>query len=191
MHFHFRLALVLGLFAAADTALAQAFPTKPVRIMVPASPGGRADVIARMAGEKFAEGFTQPLTVDNRPGASNTIAADLTANAAPYGCTLPVSTNTGQSIAPHLIRLGRDPLKGLRPISPIVIVPNVLIVNPAVPAGDVKDQVALVKSRPNELQYASSGVGSTQHIAGKEFAMAAGINAVHDTSMAAARRAST
>ena len=166
-------------FAAADVAPAQTFPTKPVRIMVGASPGGGTDVIARMLAEKFGESLKSPFVVDNRPGASNTIAADLTAKAPADGYTLLVATNTGQSIAPHLLKLGYDPLKGLQPIGLIVTVPNVLVINPNVPANSVSELVALIKAKPAEFQYASSGVGSTQHIAGEEFAMAAGVKAIH------------
>jgi tripartite-type tricarboxylate transporter receptor subunit TctC len=165
--------------AAAGVAPAQTYPAKPVRIMVGASPGGGTDVIARMLGEKFGESLKSPFVVDNRPGASNTIAADLTAKAPADGYTLLVATNTGQSIAPHLLKLGYDPLKGLQPIGLIVTVPNVLVINPNVPANNVGELVALIKAKPAEFQYASSGVGSTQHIAGEEFAMAAGVKAIH------------
>jgi len=166
-------------FAVAGVAPAQTFPTKPVRIMVGASPGGGTDVIARMLAEKFGESLKSPFVVDNRPGASNTIAADLTAKAPADGYTLLVATNTGQSIAPHLLKLGYDPLKGLQPVGLIVTVPNVLVINPNVPANSVGELVALIKAKPAEFQYASSGVGSTQHIAGEEFAMAAGVKAIH------------
>src|SRR5690349_22967212 len=136
------LALVVALpVVAADTG----YPNKPVRILVGANAGGGTDVVARMLAEKFAEGLKQPFVVDNRPGASNTIAADLTAKAPPDGYTLLVATNTGQSIAPHLLKLGYDPLKGLQPVGLIVTVPNVLIVNPQVPANSVQELVALIK----------------------------------------------
>jgi tripartite-type tricarboxylate transporter receptor subunit TctC len=172
---------IAGYVALATTgiAAAQTYPTKPVRIMVGASPGGGTDVIARMLAEKFGESLKNPFVVDNRPGASNTIAADLTAKASADGYTLLVATNTGQSIAPHLLKLGYDPLKGLQPVGLIVTVPNVLVINPGVPANSVGELVALVKAKPAEFQYASSGVGSTQHIAGEEFALAAGIKAIH------------
>src|ERR1043165_3198727 len=104
-----RLAIAALFCLASATALAQSYPAKPSRIMVGASPGGGTDIIARMLGEKFADAMKTPFVVDNRPGASNTIAADLTAKAPPDGYTLLVATNTGQSIAPHLIKLGYDP----------------------------------------------------------------------------------
>ena len=96
-------------------ASAQNYPTKPVRIMVGASPGGGTDIIARMLADKFGEAFKQSFVVENKPGASNTIAADITAKAPPDGYTLLAATNTGQAIAPHLLKLGYDPLKGLQP----------------------------------------------------------------------------
>src|SRR5258708_31293041 len=112
-------------------ALAQTYPTKPVRIMVGASAGGGTDIIARMLADKFADSLKQPFIVENRPGASNTIAADITAKAPPDGHTLLVATNTAQAIAPHLIKLAYDPLKDVQPVGLIVVVPNVLIVGPA------------------------------------------------------------
>jgi tripartite-type tricarboxylate transporter receptor subunit TctC len=167
------------LCGAPDPASAQAYPQRPVRIMVGASPGGGTDVIARVLAEKFAAELRQPVTVENRPGASNTIAADLTAKAPADGHTLLVATNTGQAIAPHLIKLGYDPLKDLQPVGLIVVVPNVLVVNASVPAKDVKELIALLKGKPGQLRYASSGVGSTQHIAGEAFGLATGTSAIH------------
>ncbi|MFM1989064.1 MAG: hypothetical protein RJA99_2021 [Pseudomonadota bacterium] len=160
-------------------AAAQAWPTKPLRIMVGANAGGGTDIIARMLAEKLSASLGQQVIVENRPGASNTIAADVTAKAAPDGHTLLVATNTGQAIAPHLIRLAFDPLRDIAPIALIVDVPNVLVVNPALPAKSVAELVALAKAKPGELKYASSGVGSTQHIAGEAFAAATGTKLVH------------
>jgi tripartite-type tricarboxylate transporter receptor subunit TctC len=171
--------VTLAAMLAAAPAAAQTYPVKPVRIMVGASAGGGTDIIARMLADKFGEAFKQSFIVENRPGASNTIAADVTAKAPADGYTLLVATNTGQAIAPHLLRLAYDPLKGLQPVGLIVVVPNVLVVSDNVPAKDVKELVALMKAKPNEFQYASSGIGSTQHIAGVGFVNATGTNAVH------------
>ena len=115
-----------ALAAVATLAAAQTYPTKPVRIMVGAGAGGGTDIIARMLAEKYQGVFGQPFVVENKPGASNTIAADLTAKAAPDGHTLLLATNTGQAIAPHLIKLGFDTNKDLIPVALIVVVPNVL-----------------------------------------------------------------
>jgi tripartite-type tricarboxylate transporter receptor subunit TctC len=169
-----------ALLAAALPAHAQSdYPSKPVRIMVGANAGGGTDIIARMLADKFAESLKQPFVVENRPGASNTIAADLTAKAPADGHTLLVATNTGQAIAPHLLKLSFDPLKQLQPVGLIVVVPNVLVVGDGVAAKDVKSLVAAAKAQPGALKYASSGIGSTQHIAGEAFDQAAGIKTVH------------
>ena len=128
--------VALALAALLDVApavAADAYPTRPVKIMVGANAGGGTDVIARMLADKFADGLKQPFVVENRPGASNTIAADLTAKAPPDGYTLLVATNTGQAIAPHLMKLGFDPLKQLQPVGLVVVVPNVLVVGSTVP----------------------------------------------------------
>jgi tripartite-type tricarboxylate transporter receptor subunit TctC len=141
-----------GLFLVAfgSLALAQTWPTKTVRVMVGASAGGGTDIVARLLAEKYQAAFGQPFIVENRPGASNTIAADLTAKAPPDGHTILVATNTGQSIAPHLLKLGYDPLKDLAPVALIVVVPNVLVVNTDVPAKNVKELVALIKANPDK-----------------------------------------
>lgn len=166
--------------AFAAPALAQTdYPTKPVRIMVGANAGGGTDVIARMLGEKMGESLKQPFVIENRPGASNTIAADLTAKAPADGHTLLVATNTGQAIAPHMLKLAFDPLKDLTPVGLIVVVPNVLVVGEKVPVKSVQELVALAKAKPGSLRYASSGIGSTQHIAGEAFDIAAGIKTIH------------
>lgn len=169
----------LALTLCAAPAFTQTYPNKPVKIMVGASAGGGTDIIARMLAEKFNDAFKGTFVIENRPGASNTIAADLTAKAAPDGHTLLAATNTGQAIAPHLIKLGFDPIKDLTPIALIVTVPNVLAVNTGVPAKDVKELIALMKAKPNDFKYASSGVGSTQHIAGEGFKHATGVEMIH------------
>ena len=173
-------AVCVAACAGAGVATAQtAYPTKPVKIMVGASAGGGTDIVARMLAEKFGAAFKEAFVVDNRPGASNTIAADVTAKAPPDGYTLLVATNTGQAIAPHLIKLGFDPIKDLTPVALIVTVPNVLVVNQQVGAKDAKDLIAMMKARPNAFTYASSGVGSTQHLAGEGFKLATGVQMTH------------
>ena len=168
-----------ALLACATLTTAQTYPVKPVRIMVGAGAGGGTDIIARMLAEKYQTALGQPFVVENKPGASNTIAADLTARAPPDGHTLLLATNTGQAIAPHLMKLGFDTNKDLIPIALIVVVPNVLVVSPSVPAGNVRDLIALIKAKPDGFSYGSSGVGSTQHLAGEAFNLAAGTKAVH------------
>ena len=173
--------LAASLFAAIPVVISAqtAYPVKPVRLMVGASAGGGTDIIARMLAEKFSASFKEAFVVENRPGASNTIAADLTAKAAPDGYTLLVATNTGQAIAPHLIKLSFDPIKDLTPIALIVTVPNVLVVNQQIGAKDVKELIAMMNAKPNTFTYASSGVGSTQHLAGEGFKLATGVKMTH------------
>jgi tripartite-type tricarboxylate transporter receptor subunit TctC len=173
-------AALLALLGLPTAATAQTgYPAKPVRLMVGASPGGGTDIVARMLADKFAERLKGTYVVENKPGASNTIAADLTAKAAPDGHTLLVATNTGQAIAPHLLKLNFDAIKDLTPIGLVVSVPNVLVVGPTVTAKSVAELVALMKAKPGTLKYGSSGVGSTQHIAGEAFDVAAGTKGVH------------
>lgn len=175
-------AMALGLsgITLAPHVLAQpAWPGKPVRIMVGASAGGGTDVIARMLADRFADTWKQSFVVENRPGASNTIAADLTAKAAPDGHTLLVATNTGQAIAPHMLKLAYDPLKDLQPVGMIVEVPNVVLVSATTPIKTVSELIADMKAKPQGYRYGSSGVGSTQHLAGEAFDLATGVKSIH------------
>jgi tripartite-type tricarboxylate transporter receptor subunit TctC len=126
------------------TGLTQTYPTKPVKLMVGAGAGGGTDIIARMLAEKMTDSLKGTFIVENKPGASNTIAAELTAKAPPDGHTLLVATNTGQAIAPHLIKLSFDPMKDLTPIALVVTVPNVLVVGTSVPANTVKELLTLM-----------------------------------------------
>jgi tripartite-type tricarboxylate transporter receptor subunit TctC len=171
--------VLYALIACTTAALAQPYPSRPVRIMVGASAGGGTDIIARMLAEKFADGLKQPFIVENRPGASNTIAAELTAKAPPDGHVVLVATNTAQAIAPHLIKLAYDPLKDVQPIGLIVVVPNVLVLAPNVPARSVQELLVLMRRAPAPLRYATAGTGSTQHIAAEAFAKATGTRLVH------------
>ena len=173
------LALCAIALAVALPAAAQPYPSKPVRLMVGASPGGGTDIVARMLGKELAETMKQPFVVENKPGASNTIAADITAKSPPDGYTLLVATNTGQAIAPHLMKLGFDVLKDLTPVALVMVVPNVLIVGPSVTAKDVRELVAQMKANPGAFNFASSGSGSTQHLAGEAFKKLAGVQMTH------------
>jgi tripartite-type tricarboxylate transporter receptor subunit TctC len=164
---------------AVSAAFAQPYPSKPVRIMVGASPGGGTDILARMLADKFAASLKQSVVVENRPGASNTIAADMTAHAAADGATLLLATNTGQAIAPHLLKLKFDPLKDLQPIGLVAVMPNVLVVSSSAPYKSVKELAAAMAAKPGMMKYASSGIGSTQHIAGEAFSLATGTKAIH------------
>ena len=173
-------ALIVSVVSAMpDLVVAQSWPSKPVRVMVGASAGGGTDIIARLLAEKYQGIFGQTFLVENRPGASNTIAADLTAKAPPDGHVILVATNTAQSIAPHLLKLAYDPLADLAPVALLVTVPNVLVINTSVPATTVQELITLIRANPDKFSYGSSGTGSTQHLAGEAFAHALGLKMTH------------
>lgn len=171
----FGLATTTALPAVAQTA----WPDKPLRIMVGASPGGGTDILARMLAERLGPVLKQTVVVENRPGASNTIAAELTARAAPDGHTLLLATNTGQAVAPHLLKLKFDPLKDLQPLGLVAVMPNVLVVSATSPHRSVQDLVKAMTDKPGDLKYASSGIGSTQHIVGEAFNLVTRTKAIH------------
>ena len=170
------LALATGL-ATAQTA--PAYPDKPLRIMVGASPGGGTDILARLVADKLSPALKQPVVVENRPGASNTIAGELTARAPADGATLLLATNTAQAVAPHILKLKYDPLKDLQPLGLVAVMPNVLVVSASSPYKSVKDLLAAMAARPGGFKYASSGIGSTQHVGGEAFNLATGMKSVH------------
>ena len=169
----------LALMAATAGAQQPAYPDKPLRILVGASPGGGTDILARVLADKLAPVLKQPVTVENRPGASNTIAGELTARAAADGSTLLLATNTAQAVAPHILKLKYDPLKDLQPIGLVAVMPNVLVVSASSPYKSVKDLVAAMGAKPGGFKYASSGIGSTQHVGGEAFNLATGMKSIH------------
>ena len=174
------LSVCLTSLLAVGTALAQEYPlAKPVKILVGATAGGGTDILARMLADKFGQAMKQSFVVENKPGAANTLAADAAAKAPKDGYTLLVATNTGQAIAPHLLKLAYDPMKDLQPLGMVVVVPHLLLVGPSEKAGDTKELVAAMKAKPAGYSYASAGIGSTQHIAGEALNLAAGTSAVH------------
>jgi tripartite-type tricarboxylate transporter receptor subunit TctC len=161
------------------TAQPVAWPSKPVRIMVGASPGGGTDIIARMLADKYQQAFGQTFIVENRPGAGNTIAAEVTARAPADGHTILVATNSAQAIAPHMIKLAFDPIRDIAPVALIVVVPNIVAVSPVVAANNIADLVKEINAKPGGFSCGSSGIGSTQHLACEAFAMATGTKIVH------------
>ena len=160
-------------------AAAQAFPSKPIRIIVPFTPGSATDTMARPVAEKLAAAFGQQVLVENRPGAGGTIGAGMLAKSPPDGYTLAV-VSTGHVVNPVLYSsLPYDTLKDFSAVSPLAGQPSVLVVSPALGVKTVKDLVALAKAKPGQLNYATAGVGSAAHISAEKFRMAAGIDAVH------------
>lgn len=171
------LALAAAVLIPLD-ASAQEWPTRPVRILVGSAPGGGTDAMARAVADRLGPLLKQPTVVENRPGASNTLAADATAKATD-GHTMVMGVVTAHAIAPHLLKLAYDNNRDLVPVAFVGAVPNVLVVTNALPAQSVKELVALAKKAPGTINFASSGAGSTQHIAAEMFKDAAGIDLMH------------
>ena len=171
-------AFATALLPCIAAAQAGEWPTRPVRILVGAAPGGGTDVMARAVADRIGPLLGQPIVVENRPGVSNTLAADVTAKSTD-GHTMVMGVVTAHAIAPHLLKLGYDNNKDLVPVAFVGSVPNVLVVSNDVPAKTVQELVALAKKEPGKINYASSGAGSTQHIAAEMFKDAAGVNIVH------------
>jgi tripartite-type tricarboxylate transporter receptor subunit TctC len=159
-------------------AVAQEWPTKPVRILVGSAPGGGTDAMARAVADRLGGLLKQPVVVENRPGVSNTLAADVTAKSTD-GHTLVMGVSTAHAIAPHLLKLGYDNDKDLVPVVFVGAVPNVLVVNNALAADSVQALIQLAKAKPGQLNYATSGSGSTQHIAAELFKDQAGVFITH------------
>jgi tripartite-type tricarboxylate transporter receptor subunit TctC len=170
------LVLALGL---ASPAGAQDYPSRSIRIIVPTAPGGMADLLARTLGQKLTEAGGQPVVVENRTGAAGVVAADAVAKAPPDGYTLMLGFHGVLSILPHLTKLPYDPAKDLIPVSHLALIPNVLVVHPAVPANSVKELIDYAKANPRKLTYASQGNGSSGHMAGEQFKLITGADIVH------------
>jgi tripartite-type tricarboxylate transporter receptor subunit TctC len=182
MHDLTRRFLFIPVFAAtllAATAVqAQEWPNKPLRLLVGSSPGGGTDVMARAVADKLGPALKQTVVVENRPGASNTLAADVTAKSTD-GHTMVMGVSTAHAIAPHLLKLAYDNEKDLVPVAFVGAVPNVLVVNNTLGVNSVAELVKLARSKPGQLNYASSGNGSTQHIAAELFKEATGSFITH------------
>jgi tripartite-type tricarboxylate transporter receptor subunit TctC len=165
---------------ATTTALAQQYPSKPVRFVVPYAAGGATDLIARVIGERLSAHLGQPFVIDNRPGAATLLGAQLVAKAEPDGYTLLMATSTTLAINASLYKnLPYDPVKDFAPISLAIQHPFVLLVDPKLPVHNVKELVALAKSKPGQLAYASGGSGSFPHLAMAMFQAMTGIDVIH------------
>jgi tripartite-type tricarboxylate transporter receptor subunit TctC len=173
----FASALLLGSLISCP-ATAQEWPTRPVKILVGSAPGGGTDAMARAVADRLGPLLKQPVVVENKPGASNTLAADATAKSTD-GHTLIMGVSTAHAIAPHLLKLGYDSNRDLVPVAFVGSVPNVLVASNALGVSDVASLVKLAKSQPGQLNYASSGAGSTQHIAAELFKEATGVFITH------------
>lgn len=175
-----RFMLLAACAVYAGGAMAQAYPNKPIKMIVGFPPGGGTDVVARVISAKVQEWWGQPVTVENRPGATGTIGADAVAKSPADGYTLLMGHVNSTGLAPNLFpRLPYDPIRDFAAVSYVGYVPNVLAVHPSVGVKSVKELVALLKANPGKYNYASSGNGSTQHIAGEVFKQLTGTAIVH------------
>jgi tripartite-type tricarboxylate transporter receptor subunit TctC len=176
--------LVLALGASATTAMAQGaaagFPSRPIKIIVPFSPGGATDVLARMFGQELSKAWGQPVVVENKPGAGGNIGAEAGAKAAPDGHTLLLVAAGFMAVSPSLYpKLPFDPVKDYAPVTLLVTAPLLLAVHPSVPAKTVKEFIELARSQPGKISIGNGGTGTAQHLGGEYFTSTAGITVIH------------
>ena len=176
-----RLAIQLMTLAlvVAGAVHAQEYPVKPIRIVVPFGAGSATDALARVIGPKLTEMWGQQVLVENRPGAGSVVGTSVVAKAPPDGYTLLVVSASHAINATLYTKLPFDPVKDFAGITPLALIPNILIVHPSLPAKNVKELVALAKSKPGTFNYTSAGIGSNSHINGEIFRSTAGISIVH------------
>ena len=168
------LALVVAL--AAGSALAQGFPSKPIRMVVAFPPGGSTDLAARALGEKLATALGQPVIVDNKPGASGNIGADFVAKSAPDGHTLLMAATSFATAPAFFPKLEWDPVKSFAPVSLVATVPIILVINPSVPANNPRELIAYSKAHPGKLNLASPGAATLTRLSGEMFKQVAGVD---------------
>jgi tripartite-type tricarboxylate transporter receptor subunit TctC len=164
---------------ASAAAHAQDYPNRPIKIIVPLAPGGLADTLARIVAQRMGEASGQPVVVENRPGGAGAVGAEAAVRAPADGYTLFMGGLSTNAVLMHLTRLAFDPGKDLAPIIHVATFPNVLVVNPALPAKSVADLVAHAKANPGKLSYASQGNAASGHLVGEQFKQLAGIEMVH------------
>lgn len=163
----------------ATTAEPQSYPSKPIKVIVPAAPGGATDLTARLVAQKMSERFGQPVLVENRPGGNEVIGVDAVAKSAPDGYTVLLTPPAAVAILPQLQTLPYSVDKDLAPVSLAVVTPLILVVHPSLPAQTVKELIALAKARPGQLSYASTGNGGVQHLAAELLKITMKIDVVH------------
>ena len=158
---------------------ARTIRNRPIRVLVPAAPGGIGDILPRMFGAKLAESGNVTMIVENRTGGAGVIATNDVAKAPPDGYLLLMGNQGSLAIRPLLTKVPYDPIKDLAPVILMVTVPNILVVHPSVPAKSLQELIALAKASPGKLSYASQGIGASGHIAGELFKLAAGVDITH------------
>jgi tripartite-type tricarboxylate transporter receptor subunit TctC len=166
------------LLALAAPVAAQDYPTKPVRLVIPFPPGGSNDIVGRLVATQLSERLGKQVVVENRGGAGGVVGTEMVSKAAPDGYTL-LLISLAHAVNPWLYKLNYDPIKSFTPVAMLGSGPNVLTVHPDLPVKSAKDLVALAKQKPGELQYASAGVGSFQHLGGELFKLVAGVEILH------------
>ena len=175
-----RAALAALLTVCVSGTWAQAYPTKPIRLVVPFPAGGTTDILAREVGQRLSMTLGQPVVIDNRPGAAGNIGADLVAKSAPDGYTLLMGTVGTHAINASLYaKMPYDHVKDFAPVILVAGVPNVLEVNPALPVNSVADLIKLAKAKPGQINFASSGSGTSIHLSGELFKTMAGVDMTH------------
>ena len=178
--FYARAAAMLLAAILPASAAAQAFPSKPLKIVVPYSPGGTTDLLARLVGQKLSERFGQPVIVDNKPGANGMIGSDFVAKSPPDGYTLGIASPGSHAANAALYKtMTYDIVKDFTPVTLAVSAPMLLVVHPSLNVNSVKELVAAAKAKPGEISFASGGSGSSQHLAMEQFKMMAGIDMTH------------
>jgi len=176
----YRLLLVALAMANVYPALAETWPTRPIRFIVPFAPGGGGDVVGRIIGQRMSDQLGKPLVIDNRAGGGGTLGCELAAKAAPDGYTLLLGNVGPIAVGPALYpKLAYDPVRDFAPVTMIASFPNLLVANPGLPFKTVPELVAYAKSRPGQLNFASAGAGTSTHLAGELFKSVAGIDVVH------------
>jgi tripartite-type tricarboxylate transporter receptor subunit TctC len=173
-------ALAALLTVCVSGAWAQAYPTKPIRLVVPFPAGGTTDILAREVGQRLSVTLAQPVVIDNRPGAAGNIGSELVAKSAPDGYTLLMCTVSTHAINPNLYaKMPFDHVKDFVPVILVAGVPNVLEVTPALPVNSVADLIKLAKEKPGQINFASSGSGTSIHLSGELFKTMAGVDMTH------------
>lgn len=170
--------LALSTALACPPAFGQSYPVKSIRMIVPFTPGGGTDILARTIGQKLAESLGQPVVIDNRPGAGGTIGAEMAARAAPDGYTL-LMVSASYAVNATLYKLSFDPIEDLAPVTQVASVPFVLTATPSLPVANVRELIALARAKPDSINYGSSGNGSSPHLAGELLKLMAGIDLLH------------
>jgi tripartite-type tricarboxylate transporter receptor subunit TctC len=170
--------LLFALLFFASSAWAQ-YPSRPLKLIVPFPPAGVTDIVGRIVAQKLGERLGQPVVVENRPGAGGSLGSDLVAKSAPDGYTILIATSSTHSIGPVLQKLPYDPIRDFAPITQVATVPDVLVVSPKLPAKNLAELVALARSQPGKLNYASAGVGSITQLNAELFKMVAKVDLVH------------